>query len=317
MRREFTGISMLSMLVAGMAGIVLCMQLAYLKPSLGLEISGRLLWVVEVGVFGTAVYLWQREISLEGWALGISGLVLVQMMLTVLAGMAFRAAYGEGDGVAGLQAMSAEAPRVCSVFFSLLVCYPLHVFLPRRRARVSAGTRRYANSPAAQPTVPAAGDSVWSLVIPPGNDSARASAPEAALGAPSSARSFVLADQSQGVIELSVRAVLGHVPQDLLANPAHEIKDSQTVPIPLGVILPQLREAQILASLAQIRSWLPTGARKLLVETFHLDEEQEVVKLPLDLIVAQLPPRTLALPPPSPPAWARADEIAEIAFAAV
>jgi len=317
MRREFTGVSGFSMLVATVAGIVLCMQLAHFKTSLGVELSAPVLWAVEVGIFGTAVYLWQTEISLGGWTLGIAGLVLVRVVLTALAGMAFSATYGEGERGAGMQEMSALTPRMCSIFFSLMVCYPLRLLLPCRPRRARAQGRRFAESPAAQAAVPVSGDSVWSLVILPRHERGDTSAGDAAGGAWRAAESLPSAREVEGTIELPVRAVLAQMPQELVRDGVREIKDLHMISIPLEVVLPQLREARVVATVAQIRRWLAAGARKLLVEPPDLDEERESVKLPLELIVPQLPREALALPAPSPPAWARVDEIEHIVFATV
>ncbi len=325
MRREFTSISVFSMLVATAAGAVLCVQLAQLEPDLGFDLSGPLLWAVEVGIFGTAVYLWQTEVSLGGWALGITALVLMRLLLSLLAAGASGLVHREGAPPMGLQQLSALAPRMCAIFFSLMVCYPLRIFLPRRPRRAGRQGRRFAESAAAQPAPAASGDSVWSLMIVPRNDAGAASAAEAAQKSWRLGEAFPSAVAAEATVEIPLRAVFAQIPQHLLQEAARDIDDSSVVSIPLDVIQPQLREAEIVVTLAQIREWLPPGARKLLVESSDPDEEREPLpagrqaglKLPLELIVPQLPPGALALPPPSPPAWASTEEAELVVFATV
>jgi len=121
----------------------------------------------------------------------------------------------------------------------------------------------------------------------------------------------------EGAIELPVRLVLAQMPPELVNEKAQRISDSQMMSVPLAAILPHLREARIAFSPAEIREWLPESAKRALEEGDDDAEETESVILPLALIVPQLPQEALALPPPSPPAWANVDQSERVVFARV
>jgi len=315
MRREFTAISVSSMIIASVAGIVFCLQLATLKPSPGFQLSEPVLWAVEVAILGAAIYIWQTHISLPGWVLGIGGIVCARVMLSLGAATVTQLGQPATDLPTAMGQMSAFAPRMCAIFFSLMICYPLRVFLPSRPERATTDARRFAESPAVKSPVAVRGDSVSDLIIVAKGESDRGQTAEAQRR---SARMLGVSSQQtevDGTIELPAPTVLQLLPQELLRERLPQIKDSQMISVPLDVILPQLREAQILVSSAQIRSWLPPGLRKVLVDAPDANEEEPSVSLPLELIVPKLPADVLALPPPSPPAWAKVDETQEVVFA--
>ena len=317
MRREFTAISAFSMVIALMAGVVLCMQIAHMKLTPGWEISPLAVWALEAVIFGTAVCAWRPGISLAGWVVGIVGLVLARLALSALAGLALGVMRGEVGEAAALQETSALAPRMCAVIFALMVCYPLRVFLPLRPVRASRGERRFADSPVAQPGVDASRRPDSEMVILAGRMQGREPGSEEARGAGRMTDVPRPRVELDGTVELRVRAVMNQMPQELLKEKARGIDDSQMMSIPLEAILPQLREGRIVFSPAQIREWLPAGARRAVVEVEERDQEAVSVTLPLELSVPQLPPEALALPAPSPPEWAKEDESDRVVFARI
>ncbi len=121
----------------------------------------------------------------------------------------------------------------------------------------------------------------------------------------------------EGEIELPVRLVLGQMPPELVNERAEKVSESQMMSVPLAGILPQLREARIAFSPAEIQEWLPESAKKAvnLEEGDEDAEEAESVVLPLAVIVPQLPKEALTLPRPSPPMWANVDQSERVVFA--
>jgi len=114
-----------------------------------------------------------------------------------------------------------------------------------------------------------------------------------------------------------VRVVLAQLAPELVNERAQKIDESQMMSIPLGAVLPQLKEARVVFSAAQIYAWLPDFAKKAVTAPADDAVETESVTLPLALIVPQLPSEALTLPAPSPPAWASAKQSEHVVFARV
>ncbi|MDH4179025.1 MAG: hypothetical protein OEV33_00825 [Armatimonadota bacterium] len=316
MPREFTAISALSMVIASVAGTVLCMQVANMEARLEWELSTPVLWGLEAAVFGTAVYAWCSRVSLGGWMLGIAGLSLVRLALTTGAALVLAATRGDEHLFGPIRDASAVAPRMCAFLFSLMVFYPLRTFLPVRRAR--AGRRRtFSESAAVKSALGAVVGSDSDLVIWAGSE------PRAGGGEKSARAATSMLDRAhrpvrmEGAIELPVRLVLAQMPPELVNERAEKISDSHMMSVPLEAILPQLKEARVAFSPAQIREWLPDSARRALTQGDADAEETESVILPLAQIVPQLPQDALALPAPSPPAWANVGDTESVVFATV
>ena len=315
MRREFTAISAFSSVIAFVAGVVLCMQVAHAGTTPGWEVSEPMIWAMEIAIFGTAVYAWRSRISLVGWFIGITGLVLVRLAVGSGAAL-FLAALREGQTInVALEDTSRMTPRMCAVLFSLMVCYPLRQFLPVRAARLGR-QRRFAESPAVQSATGQFPGSDGDLVIWAGSEQKAGADRDRAHPVRSMLDAVRPPLGIDGALELPVRMVLAQMPHELLSDRASEIDNSQVMLIPLDVILPQLREARVVVTPAQVRGWLPSSARRALVDLDEAEEAAESqVLLPLELVVPRLPPEALALAAPSPPAWADAEGAERVVFA--
>ncbi len=314
MRREFTAISAFSMAIALAAGIVLCMQIANLKVQLGWEAPDSVVWALEVVIFGTAVYAWRSTVSLAGWVIGIAGLELVRVAISVGGAGALVANGDYGHLSPAILTTSVLVPRMCAVLFALMVFYPLRMFLPVRSAR-AVRRRRFSDSAAVKSALGSAVDSDSELVIWAGSEGRAASEERVTRAARNMLETTHRPTDLEGVVQLPVRAVLAQLPPGLVTDRAQKIDESQMMSIPLGAVLPQLKEARVAFSAAQIYGWLPDFAKKAV--TAAADDADESVALPLALIVPQLPSEALALPPPSPPAWASAEQSEHVVFARV
>jgi len=303
MRREFTAISAFSMAISFVAAVVLCIQIAQVKSAPEWQISGVTAWVVEVAIFGTAVYAWRQGISLSGWILGICLLVFVRLALATGAALGLALVQNLSDFNVALDRTSALGPRICAALFALMVFYPLRLLLPVRTYSKSR-KRRFAESAAVGTAIAIAGEGDPALVLGGGSDTIPIwdTRPKVSVARVEDSLHPVV--ELDGTIEVPLRAVLAQIPPDLIGESAHEYDESHPVSIPLDAIVPQLREARIAVRLGSLHDWLPPGTMHAPLE-FDVEREASLVLLPLELIVPQLPPEALELPPPSPPAWAK------------
>jgi hypothetical protein len=314
MRREFTVISAFSTSISFVAAVVVCLQVAQMTVMPEWQISPATLWALEVAVFGTAVYAWQTGISLGGWLLGITGLVLTQMCVSTVAGLGSVLPQGNFDIALGLSVALQPLPRMCAVAFSLMIFYPLRVFLPLRPVARTPDSTRFANSAAVKSADALGGPGDQPVVLVTGSDKIPVwhnGAPDGQQHAAAQPLPAALTDRA---IALPLGGLLGIVPHELLDRRADKYPDSHPVSVPLEVIFPQLREAQIFVRLSDLRGWLPSGVMKAPGEEGGPGEEASVM-LPLELVVSKLPAEALALPPPSPPAWAELEAPEAVSFA--
>jgi hypothetical protein len=295
MRRELTAVSALSMLISFVAAIALCIHLAQSRPAIAWEPSGRLLWVVEIAIFGTAVYLWRRGASLESWVLGIAGLMGVRYGLTSFCAVSLSQYQPGLDFSKGMTLVSTLSPRACAIFFSLMISYPLRAYLP-----LALLPRRVPEEAAATPEAPAENQSMWLVANPEGPSKPAKPTPWAAedwVAVPAVPGKF------GGSVEVPLRAVVSHIPEHLLTSEARQYPEELPIAIPLFLIGPQLKEARIHVRVDDLRDLLPP---QVLAATPPTGSEGEpvVVSLALEDVIPALPAEVLELPPPSPPAWA-------------
>ncbi len=311
MRKEFTGISALSAIIAFTAGIVLCMQVSHVKPPAASAVAAPMLSIIEIAIFGTAVFAWQTRVSFFGWMLGIAGLWLMRMAL--VSGAAGVLAIGSGTMNVGPAFRDASnlLPRLCAVGFALMVAYPFRILLPIRDAQPRSRSK---NGQAPN------GDKELELLIVTAKErAANAPAPKAEPKPQANVGILSSAPTIDGEVELSLSGVLALMPENLVTDRALALSDTEVVRIPLTAILPQLKEAQVVFNVGELREWIPLTVRKALVQPDQSDIETEngLVALPLNLVVPQVPAEAFELPPPSPPAWAKVDADEHVVFATV
>jgi len=314
MRRDFTAISAFSMAISFVAAVVLCLQIAQIKGAPELEIAGPTAWAVELAIFGTAVYAWRPRVTLSGWVLGIATMVLVRVLVATCAGTGLLLVQDTGDIESAIARASTLGPRICASFFSLMVFYPLRVMLPVRTLR-RPDRRRFAESAAVTEANGGAEDPAMVLVggdeTIPVWDARRKPPARARPGA----RPVPQVDLD-GSLELPLDAVLAQAPQDLWADSAGKHDPSEPVSIPLQAVVPQLSEARVVFTVADLCQWLPPGVLRAPAEPGP-EGDVPVVNLPLELVVPRLPAEALQLPPPSPPAWAEVGDADSVLFATV
>jgi hypothetical protein len=313
MRKEFSAISAFSAIIAFTAGIVLCMQFAQTKIQLGLELPGTVLWAIELGIFGVAVFAWRKRVSFTGWLIGIAVMAVTRIAIVSGAGYTL-ALVRDSVNVAPMLALTGTTlPRLCAAIFALMICYPMRVLLPLRPTE--AQRKRYADGSAARA---GADDELNGLFIVASKERGGADAPKAELrfhGTGSSTSSSL--PYLEGEVVLPLSTVLALMPEHIVTDRALALCESEAVRIPFDIIVPQLREAQVVFSVADLREWIPLSVRKLLVQPVESDIETEngLVALPLRDIIPQIPSEVFLLPAPSLPAWARIETEERLVFA--
>lgn len=316
MRRELTAISVFSTAIAFSAGFVLCMQISQLNFQLGPEIPGPVLSAVEAAIFGTAIYAWQQRVTIIGWIMGIAGLALVRAAVTSAAAVTIALMQGAGDVATGLEETTELAPRACAVVFALMSAYPLRPLLPVRRQRIR-DRRSFAESAAVKSAEGDAGSADRGLLIVTVKDRNKERRRETEPPPPPEPAVPRPAVEIEGVVRLPLREVLTRMPAGVVSERGRAVDDTLTMEIPLEEVHPQLKEARVTFTVAELRQWLPPAGRKAVRAAAGADpeKESEQVELPLDLIVPQLPEGALALPEPSPPDWAKVEQGEPIVFA--
>lgn len=317
MRREVTAISGLSMAISFMASVVLCLQIAHMKSGPEWQISGLTAWIVEFAIFGAAIYAWRRSVTLSGWVLGILVMLFIRLATSTSAAVGLMLMQVSDEINIALGRTSTLGPRICAAAFTIMICYPLRVMLPVRVA-AKRDRKRFANSAAAveaNSAAPAEGDPAVVLVgsketIPVWEIRPRVT------GVTRNQDGLPADSGLDGTIDLPLKALLTQVPPELVGEHARDYGESHPVPIPMELIVPQLKEARVLVKLSDLCDWLPPGAMQDLSGR-DLESVAGLVMLPLDLIVPQLPPGVLELPPPAPPAWANLDESNSVLFATI
>jgi len=318
MRKEFTAISAFSTVIAFTAGSVLTMQISQLGLESGMTVSEPVLWAVEAAIFGTAVYAWSRRVSIPGWLIGIAGLMGVRLAVVSASALVLALIRETADLGTCLTQTSELIPRICAVAFALMVGYPLRQLLPTRPLEVRRKGRGYAES-AAVKSATGAGEGENGLLIVTVKERGSQGKAEPLPVPPPARAGGLSAPPMAGDLVLPLATVLALFPEDLVTDKALALADTESTSVPLDMVYPQLREAQVVFSVADVREFLPIAVRKSLVQTSESDLELEntLISLPLELIVPQLPEGALELPAPSPPKWAEAETTESVVFATV
>jgi hypothetical protein len=314
MRREITAINAMSMAIGLLAGAVLCMHVAQLRQLPALDVSERLLSIIEVVIFGAAVYIWRPTASLGGWVGGVTVMVIIRLALAWTAVLGLTMADTAFTLPQALARVSTTAPRFAAVLFSLMAGYPLRSLVP---TSASQSKRRFAGSPAVRSAAGPQADGDSGLLIVTVKDRAATGVepPKAAQPTESSVVRPVLAVALP--IEVPLSALLAELPREMVTDKARQMSDGRAVVLPADSILPQLAEAQVRLGIHEFTELLPSNVRKALLSPSDISLEFDQVDIPLELIVPQLPADAFALAPASPPEWADVDETDGIVFATV
>ena len=318
MGREFSAIGAFSAAISFVAAVGLCTELAQTKALSVWQPTGLVLGTLELAWFGVAALICLKRASLGGWIVGLGALAAVRMVLSATCAMTLVKLHLDPAFPHAWQQVSACEPRLAAAAFSLMICYPLRALLPAGRAGEARSDAEGGAELAAQ------GDAALWIVRGDERVQVLLSGAAGEQGPGVKGQGKALAgvvtiaspDRISGSITLPLRAVLPRIPQDDLSPRAAEYAPDHPVSIPLSLILPQLKEAQVFVRLEEMRGLLPSG---LLIASAYggLEGEPLLVSLALEDVVPALPAEVLELPPPSPPAWAELPDPESVVFATV
>lgn len=313
MRKGFSAIGAVSVVISFMAAVVLCMQSAQIKTLSDWQPPGFILWPAEIALFGTAVLIWRRSASLAGWVIGVIALALLRVALSMTCAFALVKTRPSLGFSLALDQMTACEPRFAAALFSLMIFYPIRVLLPpllsRRGKAVPPASGIETHGSASLWLV--RGDEKLQVTLANGNGKKDGPAKTK-----QDVVTFTGPPQIDGVIKLPLRAILPRIPQDCLVGGEARYDPARLVPIPLSLIVPQLKEAQILIPLEAMCSLLPSNLLTIPEDT-GLDGEPLFVSLALEDVIPELPGEVLELPAPSLPAWAELPDPENVVFAKV
>jgi hypothetical protein len=311
MRKEFSVIGAFSTAISFVAAVVLCLEISQTKRTASWQTTDLVLWSLEVAIFGIAVLLWRRRASLGGWIIGVVALLLVRVALSATCAFTASRLHPGLTYADALERITACEPRLAAALFATMIFYPLRALLP-----VSLFVRGRKETPRTE--IEARGDA--SLWIVRGDEKlqvtlAGANGKRAATSEPApEVVTIVSPDQFAGAVQVPLGAILPRIPEDYLTARAAQCDPSHPVSIPLSLIVPQLKEAQVFVRLEEIQGLLPPGALKS-PEPNGYEGEPLLVALPLEEVVPLLPLETLELPTPSLPAWAELPDPEGVVFA--
>ena len=310
MRKEFSTIGVVSVMVSFGAAVVLCLQ----TPTLGLTLPwpdhALTQWGIEIGFFGLVVPLWYRPVSLRGWGSSLLALVGVRSAMSCASALALAGFHSGAAFSLSLQQMNGFTPRAAAMVFTLMVMYPLRTFLPDLLGR----PKRKEAGEGSSEGMTEEDDSSWLL------HSAASLRQPRFEGAPPASSTAVITmaspEQFRGTVDLPIRALLARVPATEIAPESERYDETKLVAVPLSLIVPQLKEAQVALSLEDLRQVLPPGVLRQAKST-GAEESSTRVLLPMEEVVPRLPLEVLELPAPTPPAWAELPDPESVVFATV
>jgi hypothetical protein len=259
-----------------------------------------ILWAGEVLAYLSALLIWAPLINPTALVLGLMGMVLFRLLIGTEAAL-FSTMISSADSYSTLlnHCYSEPLPRICSLIFTILACYPQKGLLPRRHTKAIKTRRHQVSEEVMLP--PSGRDSTFLFGVARPQQSAGPSANSTAsfeAGAANVVLPDHLVDQR---IAIPLGIIAAQLPPGILRPEIMErmSKESLEVMFPLVFIAPQLREALIQVSIAALLKFMPKGWASM--PSAGADEK---LTLPLDLVVQQVPEEALQLPAPAPLAWA-------------
>jgi hypothetical protein len=306
MQRQLSPVGLFTALISFTAGTLICMQLQQAELVPGWKAPAPLLWTLEAAIFAMIVYGWRPSIDAGSWALTVVGFLAVRNLIGVAGGLAVSVSGGGAAGEAIRSALGDLPTRACAVVFSIMVIYPLRAVLPSRarlaRARLREGS---AEEAAARRGEPGSG----LLLLMEGEGRGKPEKREAAASAPEGAGGAFAVPELEGGIVVPLGALLPQLPQQAKAETrAQGLDPDLAVEVPFRLILPQLREARLQLSASELAELLPSGGAWSGFREYLRAPGGPAFTLPLQIVIPQLPPEALELPPLAVPGWAKLEE---------
>jgi len=320
MQRRFSATGLITFFFVVGAGVLLTVQLHHLPGAEEWAVPVWLLWLGEICAYLTALLIWTGDASLLSLFLGIAAMFLLRLAIGTGAASVSYLLHPAGNftTVLGI-CLSGLLPRICSLVFAIMAFYPLRGLVPRRPTVIRLKDRAVKGSSLHSPTLSSSGSRSGVFLfgapgLPAAGNNARVS-PTPSAPVPGASASPLPAHLQDWEIHLPLQLIACQLPPGVLRPEVMErlALEKLEVPIPLGVVAPQLKEALIQVSVAALLTFLPKGW----ADTPAAGGEERIT-LPLEVVVPQLPEEVLRLPAPFPPTWAAAlQEEEKVLFARV
>jgi len=304
MPKQFSAIGAITTLLLGIVGALITAHLHHRVGMNEMLVPTWILWAGEVLAYLSALLIWVPLINPTALVLGLMGMVVFRLLIGTEAAL-FSTMISSADSYSTLlsHCYSEPLPRICSLIFAILACYPQKGLLPRRHTKAIKTRRHQVSEEVMLP--PTGRDSTFLFGVagqqqsagPSANSTASFEANPAA-GAANVALPEHLVDRS---IAIPLGIIAAQLPPGILRQEIMErmSKEPLEVMFPLVFIAPQLREALIQVSIAALLKFMPKGWASM--PSAGADEK---LTLPLDLVVQQVPEEVLQLSAPAPLPWA-------------
>lgn len=278
------------MLIAS-AGAMICALLAQGAPS-KIPMALWLSLLMEVAAYVALLAMFGAPRRSLTYAVGVIALCAIRWTI-MLAGGGIQALHEGGAAWQHAKAMQGMAvPRMAVLLFSAVAFFPLRDLLP---GEPSSGPAEACVKKNAEQS-----DVMLLFGAQPGTEASLHGLAEVADDSDS-----LSIEQApiEGSIALPLQVALKNVASFSAAADDGEAR----IEVPLALIVPHLKEGQIVVATRDLAPHLPPG----------VTVGQESVELPLREVVLALPPDVLRLPPANPPAWARVEGLdQEVLFVA-
>jgi len=296
MRKQVDATGVVTVVLLGVAAVLLCAQLTRL-PALFAMDQGQAL-VLELLLYAFALALSKSDCTPRGYLIGVGAMFLFRLLITA-GTMAWLAGQTGAPVVkAGAQVWTSAPARLAAVVFALLMSYPLAGLLPERPRR----RRQPLPALVRQELLLSAAAAPREVELPSVEDEEPAGFGYVPHLTQRTVRPI------EGKVQVPAEAISSQLPASLLlpGGPSYQGE----VEVPLALVMPGLQEGEVKLALPDLVPYLPAGLVREDLDLFTADDAP-TVSLPLEVVVPQLPDHVLEREPVEPPTWLRVDPALE------
>lgn len=299
MKKQVSVTGLVTALLLGFGAVLLCAQLSRLSFPLAMEFGPALL--IELCVYTLALVALNQSYTILGYLIGIAGTIVLRLLISV--GTTVWVA-GQADASilrTARQVFTSGPALLAAVVFAVIMFIPFSCLLPQREKKK--------REPLVAPKHPEpAGQAGPSVAAAAAAVIEQATAAKPTQPAPSADYIHHLLPRSVPAVEGAVRVpfsvITDQLPASLLPPDGPAEGEAE---LPINLILPELQEGAIKLALAVLVQYLPTGVLAADVDLAAVDDAPELITLPLQSIVEQLPPAAFEVGEIQSPVWARID----------
>lgn len=300
MKKQVSVTGLVTALLLGFGAVLLCAQLSRLSFPLAMELGPALL--IEVCIYALALVALNQSYTILGYLMGIAGTVVLRLLISV--GTTVWVA-GQADASilrTARQVFTSGPALLAAVVFAVIMFVPFSCLLPQREKKKREPLVKPAkHEPAAQAgaSVAAAAEAAIEQVTAP--QPAQPAAPSADYIHHLLPRSV---PSVEGAVRVPFSVITDQLPASLLPPDGPAEGEAE---LPINLVLPELQEGAVKLPLAMLTQYLPAGVLAADVDLAAVDDAPELIDLPLQSIVEQLPPAAFDVGEVQSPGWARID----------